>query len=784
MSTRLLKTSVRALVGFVLRSGDLVSGGFGNPDRLVEGTRGHQRVQRARPEHYQAEVPLSYRVEVDNLELEINGRVDGLLVEDDTVLVEEIKTTEGALDPDMDDVPVHWAQAKVYASILAIQHELEQVDVQLTYVQLESMERHEDRRTFTRRALLDFFEDLIERYMHWARIYHSWCSERDVTIETLQFPFPDYRPGQRALAVATYRAIENDGRVFAQAPTGIGKTISTLFPAVKALGLGHAEKLFYLTAKTIGRTVAEKAVDDMRASGVQLKSLTLTARDKICFKPNGGSSCDPDQCSFAIGYFDRINDALEDAFQHDAFTRARIEEYAQKHQVCPFEFSLDLSLWSDIIICDYNYVFDPRAHLKRFFEEEGGRYAFLIDEAHNLVDRAREMFSADLYKSEILGLRRLVAKDQPSLGKLLGDINKYLLGLGKKVEKEGDGSAWIDPQLPKEILPKLEKFLRETERVLSRGAGLLYFDALIDVYFRALAFTRIAELYDERYTTYAEKEHKEVYLRLYNIDPSKNIRDALRRGASAVFFSATLTPLDYFRQILGGDEDDPLLSLDSPFPRDNLRLLLADQIETTYKKREASYGEVAESIAVAASQRTGNYLAFFPSYRYMQEVAERFAESHPDIDILVQETSMPEHRREEFLAVFAEDNAQTTVGFAVMGGIFGEGIDLVGDRLVGAVIVGVGLPQICLERDLIRHYFDGADLPGFDYAYTFPGMNRVLQAAGRVIRTDADRGIVLLLDRRFDQPRYRRLFPPFWHGVHTVRSGEEIGHMLEHFWHG
>lgn len=782
MSTRLLKTSVRALVGFVLRSGDLTSGGFGNPDRLIEGTRGHQRVQRTRPEHYQAEVPLSYRIEVEDLELEINGRVDGLLVEDDTVLVEEIKTTESTLDPEMEDVPVHWAQAKVYASILAIQNDLERVDVQLTYVQIESMERHEDRRTFERDELLAFFQDLIERYMHWARIYHSWCNERNASIDAMPFPFADYRPGQRALAVATYRAIERGGRVFAQAPTGIGKTISTLFPAVKALGLGHAEKLFYLTAKTIGRTVAEKAVDDMRAGGVQLKSLTLTARDKICFKPNGGSSCDPEQCPFAIGYFDRINDALEDAFQHDAFTRARIEEYAEKHQVCPFEFSLDLSLWSDIIICDYNYVFDPRAHLKRFFEEDGGAYAFLIDEAHNLVDRARDMFSADLYKSEILGLRRLVAKDQPSLGKLLGDLNKYLLSIGKKVEKEGDGSAWIDPQLPKEILPKLEKFLRETERVLSRGAALLYFDELIEAYFNALAFIRIAELYDERYTTYAEKEQKEVYLRLYNIDPSKNIRDALKRGTSAVFFSATLTPLDYFRQILGGDQEDPLLSLDSPFPHDNLRLLLADQVETTYKKREDSYDEVAESIAVAASQRAGNYLAFFPSYRYMQEVSERFVEHHPDIEVLVQETSMSEREREAFLAVFAEDNAQTTVGFAVMGGIFGEGIDLVGDRLVGAVIVGVGLPQICLERDLIRHYFDRAELPGFDYAYTFPGMNRVLQAAGRVIRTDVDRGVVLLVDRRFDQPRYRRLFPPFWHGIHTVRTREEIGHSLAHFW--
>ncbi|MFT5377532.1 MAG: DNA excision repair protein ERCC-2 [Candidatus Latescibacterota bacterium] len=782
MSTSLLKTSVRELVSFVLRSGDLVSGGFASPDRLVEGTRGHQRLQNTRPEHYQSEVAVSYRVEVDDLVLEINGRIDGLLIEEDAVLVEEIKTTTGELDPDMDDVPTHWAQAKVYACILAIQKDLDRVDVQLTYVQLESMESHEDRRSFERDELIHFFEDIVTRYLHWARIYHEWSIGRDESIETLQFPFVDYRPGQRQLAVATYRAIENEGRIFAQAPTGIGKTISTLFPAVKALGLHHVEKLFYLTAKTIGRTVAEKAVNDMRAGGAQLKSLTLTARDKICFKPNGGTSCDPEQCSFAIGYFDRIGDALEDIFQHDAFTRPLIEEYAQKHSVCPFEFSLDLSLWSDIIICDYNYVFDPRAHLKRFFADGGGRYAFLVDEAHNLVDRAREMFSAELYKSETLGLKRLVSKDHPTLGKILADINSYLLRTGKKVDKEGDGEAWITPKAPEDLLPILAKFLKEAEKILARGAALLYWDELIEYYFTVVTFARIAELFDEHYTTYAEKQNKEVRLRLYNIDPAKNIREALKRGTSAAFFSATLTPLDYFSKILGGEKDDPMLSLDSPFPHDNLRLLLADQIETTYKKRDESYGDIAESIAAAISQHTGNYLVFFPSYRYMAEVSERFVDNHPDVETLVQETGMSEREREAFLAVFEEDNTHTTVAFAVMGGIFGEGIDLVGERLVGAIIVGVGLPQICLERDLIRHYFDERDLPGFDYAYTFPGMNRVLQAAGRVIRTDVDRGIVLLVDRRFGQQRYRRLFPPFWHGVRTVRGPEEIGSALEPFW--
>ena len=783
MPPRLLKTSVRELIGFVLRSGDLVSGGFSRTDRMVAGTRGHQQVQNARPDDYQPEVHVSYLVEADEITLEISGRIDGLLAEENgTVVVDEIKTTESNPEEDTPDNPAHWAQAKVYAFIVADQSNLDFIDVQLTYLQLDTWRRHEDRRTFSREELTTFFNNLVEKYLYWARIYLEWCIERDAALENLEFPYPEYRAGQRDLAVTAYRTIENGDRAFAQAPTGIGKTISTIFPAVKAMGLGHTEKIFYLTAKTIGRTVAEKAVDDMRVKGARLKSLTLTARDKICFKPNGGTTCDSEQCEFAIGYYDRINAALEDIFTQDAFTRPAIEQYAQKHKVCPFEFSLDLSLWSDIITCDYNYVFDPRAYLKRFFLDSKGQYTFLIDEAHNLVDRAREMFSAVLYKSQIAGLKRLVGKSQPDFNKKLDALNKYFTKLGKKVEKEGDGESWINPQLSTDLMALVHNFLREAEKILPQGSALLYFDELREFYLQALGFERISELFDEHYTTYAEKKGKEVYFRLYCLDPSKNIHAALERGSAAVFFSATLSPLEYFRDLLGGEEGDSLVRLDSPFPAEHLHLLLADHIETTYKKRGDTYGDVAESIAALVSQRQGNYLAFFPSYRYMHEVATLFADAHADIETLVQETGMSEREREAFLAVFDEESSNTTVGFAVMGGIFGEGIDLVGERLVGAVVVGVGLPQICLERDLIKHYFDERDLSGFEYAYTYPGMNRVLQAAGRVIRTEADRGAILLVDRRFGQGRYRRLFPPSWNNVRPVRTPALIAESLADFW--
>ena len=780
--TELIKTSVRDLVGFALRRGDLGAAGFASTSRLVAGTRGHQQVQRARPPGYQMEVPISHTVETEGLALEISGRIDGLLVDEDRVLVEEIKTTHRDLDPATPDNPAHWGQARVYAYMLALQDDLDQVDIQLTYLHLDSGATWEDRRTFGLDELAAFFADIVARYLHWARIYHNWRHERDQSIATLEFPFPAYRPGQRQLAVAAYRSIEARRRLFAQAPTGIGKTISTLFPSIKALQQGHAEKIFYLTAKTSGRLVAEKTFEALRRKGLRCKSLTLTARDKICFNPQGEPSCDPEQCEYAIGYYDRINDALEELFAQDAFTRPAIEAVARKHKVCPFEFSLDLSLWADAIICDYNYVFDPRAYLKRFFLDNAGDYAFLIDEAHNLVDRAREMFSAELYKLDVLALKRMVKEDHPTLGRRLDKLNATLLHYRRLCGDEGDGQTWASAELPHDLLPQLRDFVAAAEPILGRNMPSSYRRELSEFYFQAVAFLRIAELFDDHYITYVEKIGRDARLRLFCLDPSRQIRAALKRGTSALFFSATLTPLEYFRVILGGDEEDALLNLESPFPPEHLHLSLGDHIQTTYKKRDESYDDVAAAIAALISQKRGNYLAFFPSYRYMEEVAGRFAAANSDVEILVQQSGMSESQREDFLAVFDADNPETVLGFAVMGGIFGEGIDLEGERLVGAAIVGVGLPQICLERNLIRAYYDAREISGFDYAYTYPGMNRVLQAVGRVIRSAADRGVVLLLDERFGQARYRRLFPPYWRPPQAARSPAHISKAVEGFW--
>ncbi len=781
MQTPHFKISVRALVGFGLRSGDLSRTGFIGSARAVEGTRAHRQVQQERPPAYQTEVPVSYLIEADTFSLEIGGRIDGLLVEEEKVLIEEIKTTHTPLDLPQPENLLHWAQAKTYAYILAEQNNFEEVQVQLTYVQLDDWGIYEECRTFSFLELSGFFKDLITGYLQWAKIYCKWCEERDLSIAALEFPFPGYRKGQRRLTAAAYRTIVAGGRLFVQAPTGIGKTISVIFPAIKAMGRGHLEKIFYLTAKTSGRMVAEKSIEDMRRHGWKLKSLTLTARDKVCFNPTGGSSCDPEYCEYAIGYFDRINAAVEEIFQQDAFTRTTIEAIAFKHKVCPFELSLDLSLWSDIIICDYNYVFDPRAYLRRFFQEKSGDYAFLVDEAHNLVDRAREMFSAELCNQDVMAVKRAVKRNHPDLTGILQAIKAYFMKLRQQSLKEGNGEAWVDPDLPGDLVPLLKNFLDQVQKKPAGNFSVSCREDITDFYFRVLGFQRIVDLFDEHFTAYVETGDKDVRLRLLCLDPSSQLRSALTRGTAALFFSATLTPLPYFRDLLGGEEGDASLSLDSPFPHRNLQILVADYVDTTYKSREYTLDDVAACIAAMTARRRGNYLVFFPSYRYMEEVVERFRKAHPQVETIVQSRGMSEHEREKFLSLFDSESPKTMVGFALMGGIFGEGVDLAGDRLVGVVIVGVGLPQIFLERNLIRTYYDHANLHGFEYAYTYPGMNRVLQAAGRVIRSAEDRGVVLLIDRRFGQPRYRRMFPGYWY-THWTPSTADIQIETDQFW--
>jgi DNA excision repair protein ERCC-2 len=775
--------SVRSLVEFVLTSGDITPGGFQRRDRAQLGTQGHKRVQRSRPAGYEIEVVITYRVEGADPPLEVQGRMDGLYPNQDPVIIEEIKTTTLSLELIHEQHnPLHWAQAQCYAYMYARQHHLSEITIHLTYYHLDSRKEKTFERTFTLSELESFFLDLITPYLDWFRKIYALQARRDESIQQLNFPYEDYRPGQRELAVAVYKAIRANGRLYVQSPTGVGKTIATLFPAVKAIGQGLAAKIFYLTAKTSGRLVAEKALDDMRQANLQFKSVTLTAKEKICFCPP--VNCDPQVCVFAQDYFGKVKKALEEIDQYQAFTRPVIEEIARKYQLCPFEFSLDLALWVDCIICDYNYAFDPRVYLHRFFDLISERYIFLIDEAHNLPDRARSMYSAELNKKTVLDLQRTLKPHLPVLAKQLSTINKIMLEVRKACQLEGK-EALVESEPPEELLKAIQEFNQKAEDWLVLNQAAAFRQELLEFFFLCSNYLRTAEYFDTFYVSYFERQGQgDLKAKLFCLDPAPMLAAPLERSQSAIFFSATLLPMDYFMKLLTGAQAYPKRIFQSPFPTENVSLLIHNGIATKYAQRADSYAAIAESIESICCAHVGNYLVFFPSYAYLAAVLELLKERLPERQLLVQDRGMTEEAREAFLGQFSANNQETLVGLAVMGGIFGEGIDLVGERLIGAVVVGVGVPQVCLERDLIKDYFDRENNSGFAYAYQYPGFNRVLQATGRVIRTETDRGIIILMDERFTHARYRHLFPAHWQGFQVVQTTSEIKDKLTRFWAG
>lgn len=771
-----IKISVRNLVEFVLRSGDIDTS-FMSTSRALEGTLAHQKVQKSYGHEYKAEVSLKHTIEYEQFTILLEGRADGIYTSKDQILIDEIKSTTRDLELiDEDYNPLHWAQAKVYGYIYAVQNRLDNISIQLTYFHIETEQIKKFVKVFTFSQIEEFFYKLIEMYIEWANLTFTWGELRDNTIKELPFPFENYRRGQRELAVAAYSTIKEGKKIFAQAPTGIGKTMSTLYPSIKSIGEGITSKIFYLTAKTITREVPKSSMELLMQKGLRAKSLVITAKDKIC--TNNEVKCNPRDCKAAKGHYDRVNDAIMDIFQNeDLMTRDIVISYALKHNVCPFEFSLDVSLWCDVIICDYNYVFDPQVYLRRFFELEGGDYVFLIDEAHNLVDRSREMFSAEINKGDFLDIKELFVDKYPQIYKSINKCNSLINKLKKDLEIDEDyyqKGEITDLYYPfKRLITLMEPWLIEEKNNPE-------YDKVIEFYFNLTTYLKISDYYDEHYVTYFESNGRDLIIRLYCVDSSYLLSQALKRGRAAIFFSATLTPLDYHRDLLGGNSEDYHIKLSSPFPKDNLMLMINDNISTKYKDRERTYNEIVENIEALVRSKNGNYFIFFPSYIYMRNVHSLMVDRNPMLNIIIQEGSMTEIEREEFLQKFSDD--ENVIAFAVMGGIFSEGIDLTGDKLIGAVIIGVGLPQICFQRDIIKDYFNQNRGEGFEYAYVYPGMNKVLQAAGRVIRSENDKGSILLIDDRYGTYRYKDLFPNEWGHYRRIWNKSNMETLLEDFW--
>ncbi|GAA0136378.1 ATP-dependent DNA helicase [Paenibacillus sp. YSY-4.3] len=761
-----VEIAVRHLVEYVFRSGSL-EGGFRSVSTLTEGTKAHQRIQQQYGELDQKEVYLSLEVPYGEFVFVIDGRCDGLLADENgKITIDEIKSTAMELDRiEPDTFLVHWAQAKCYAYMHAVAYDVPELNIQLTYVQVDTDEHKRFVQTMTREQLKAFVADVVQRYAPYAEMLHHHRTKRDASIEGLAFPFPAYRQGQRKLAGAVYTSIAEKAKLFAQAPTGIGKTMSTIFPTVKAIGTGLLQRIFYLTAKTITRTAAEEAFARLQAEGLQLHAVTITAKEKICFQEQ--ISCRKEDCIYADGYYDRVNGAILDMLGHETLiNREVIEGYARKHRVCPFEFSLDAAYAADAVICDYNYIFDPRVSLKRQFAEHKRQTALLVDEAHNLVDRSREMFSSALGKSAFLALQREYKAANKRLSAAAKEVNAYFIRQRKQAEEK----HLIDREAPDELLLLLEDFVQQAERELAGGTGGFAPETgslLLETYFEAVHFIKIGKLYDERYITYVDISSQEVRVKMFCLDPSHLLREMGKGYRSHIYFSATLSPIGFYRDMLGAEADDYTLSIPSPFSREQLEVVLLP-LSTRYRDRETTVEPLAAYLQQLTERRAGNYLFFFPSYTYMNMVYERFMAGDPKVDTIVQHTEMSEAEREDFLAAFeAGRSGGALVGFAVLGGIFSEGVDLVGNRLTGVVVVGVGLPQIGLERNIIRDYFDQTDRNGYDYAYVFPGMNKVLQAGGRLIRSEQDTGLLVLVDDRYLQPHYARLLPAEW-SDHTV----------------
>lgn len=693
------------------------------------------------------EIPLS-----EDVLLTVEGRCDGIICAKDGVTIDEIKTTEAPFELVTEDFnPLHWAQAKCYGAIYCSQNGVSEITLQLTYYQMETGEIKRFSKLFSKDELWKFFNGLIADYQKWALFRASWEERRDASLRALAFPFPTYRKGQKALCEAVYKTILTGQKLFCQAPTGIGKTMSTLFPAMKAVGEGKVQKVFYLTAKTVTRAVAGEALAVMRGRGVFAKAVTLCAKDKICFLEE--RSCNPEACPYADGHFDRVNDALFELLTgFDAMDKDAVQTVARAHRVCPFELSLDATLFADVIICDYNHLFDPVVYLKRFFQNKNADYVFLIDEAHNLLERAREMYSAQLSKREIFEVKKEIGKTDAKLAKLLTALNSEMLAVKKEM---GEKTFAVSADLPKNLAAAAERFCQYAGEFLAAGIEalpLVVADMFVNLYFSVSAFLRVRELYGEAYRTLFSRWGSEVTVKLFCVDPAGLLAACMDRGRASVLFSATLSPMGYFMKVLGGGEGAYNQRLASPFLPENLCLLAADGVSTRYKNRAQSLETVADMIYETAASRAGNYMAFFPSYEYMNSAFCLFCEKYPQIEAVLQQPGMAEDERAAFLASFDAGRDAPRVAFCVMGGLFSEGIDLKGERLIGVIIVGVGLPKLENERNVIRDFYNQEDGCGYEFAYQYPGMNKVLQAVGRVIRQESDRGVALLIDDRFTTP--------------------------------
>ncbi len=778
MKDELIKISIRNLVEFVLRRGSIDSR-IKASVRALEGIKGHKKIQSSYSENDKAEVTLKEDIYFEGVTLRVEGRADGILEENEKIIIDEIKTTtKNVMDIDYDFNELHWAQAKVYAYIYSKEKNLDSIIVQLTYYNVEDFGTKFLRKEYSFDELREFFYDLIEKYKEWILLEKKWIDFRNDSIENFNFPFESYRKGQRELAIRVYKAITEGKKCFAEAPTGIGKTMSTLFPAVKALGAKKTHKIFYITAKTTTREIANNSLRIMREKGLNLRSVNITAKEKCCKMEE--KKCIPEYCPYANGYFDRVNIALNEALNHkEEYDLEYINKLSDEYNICPFEFSLELSNFCDVIICDYNYIFDPQASLKGILEGKAKDYTILIDEAHNLLDRGRSMYSSKIFKDDFLKLKREFKSKDKGIYNFLDKVNKYLIEK-RKILENLETKSLVEKEEPSDLYGILRGFLEKVDIYESKSNEEN--SNLLELYFNVYEFLNICGYYGEEFTTLYKLDGNNLELSINCLDPSRILKSIMNRFKSVIIFSATLLPMEYFKELYGAQEGDYSINLTSPFDYKNKLTIVGNDVSTTYTNRKRTLPKIVNYIIEFAKSKRGNYLVFFPSYEYMWMVHEEIKKREVDFSLVAQGDHMKEEEKEEFLSLFKEGGEKTHLGLAVLGGHFSEGIDLTLDKLIGVIIIGVGMPKICLERESIKEYYNSRGKNGFDYAYVYPGIIKVLQAAGRCIRTEKDKGIVLLLDDRYFTNKYKNLLPREWFLNILVESEEGIKNTCENFW--
>lgn len=771
---KILSLSVHQLVDFLLRTGDIDNRIYNNAT-MSQGTLIHAYYQKKQGNEYYSEYYLKQTFEVDDFKVSLDGRADGIIVSGEDVTIDEIKSTVVDLDEYYaEQKEWHLGQAKCYALMYAIEKDLSQVNIRLTYIHQLSGREMIKNFTYTKDELESYVKKLIKDYLEFYKLIYNRIQKRNESASNIKFPFKEFRQGQRKFAKYVFGIALNGGTLFCEAPTGIGKTMSALYPSVKSFSTGYVEKIFYLTAKNSGKESAFNACNILHEEGLNASYIQLTAKDKICFCP--GKACNPDECPFAKGYYKNVRAALEETIRSgDIYSRDNIIDIAKNHAICPFEFSLDLSLYTDLIICDYNYFFDPLVYLKRYFDEDATHNVVLVDEAHNLIERGRSMYSASISLHSFTYAKKSVKYLEH---KKIKNAIKRISKIFNSYKELPDGETQID-SLNQSTLKSIEAYLVAATDV-NRNHHQYVNDDFTNFFFELNKFSKIYELFNADFCLYVSKDDKDTKLNILCLDPSPILRRVMSKVGSRVIFSATLSPSDYYLRMLGGKENDPILKLPSPFSKHNLCLMVAPKVSLKYKDRDNTLEEVVNYIKSAISGRVGNYFIYVPSYEYLSKIEPYL--NFDDADVFIQEKDMSDIDRENFLKLFSDKPLKTTIGVVVIGGAFGEGIDLVSDRLIGVIVIGVGLPQICFEKDIIRNYFDERKEPGFIYSYANPGLNKVMQAVGRVIRSENDKGIALLIDNRYLQAPYSDVFGENWSHYKVVTSTDEVRKTVDKFW--